>query len=88
MTIEQQIDQRVEERLNELLPQITEKLRQELIFKQTNQVKFNKKQLADRLGKSTTTIYRYMEKGLPYHYTPTGSLEFDIREVEKWLNKK
>ena len=88
MTIEQQIDARVEERLNELLPQITETLRQELIFKQTNQVKFNKTQLADYLGKSTTTISRYMKKGMPYRYTPTGSLEFDIREVEKWLNKK
>ena len=74
------INQRVDERMAEL--------EEKLIFKNTNQVKFNKKQLADRLGKSTTTIYRYMEKGLPYRYTPTGSLEFDIREVEKWLNKK
>ena len=87
MTIEQQIDQHVEERLNELLPQITEKLRQELIFKQTNQVKFNKTQLAEYLGKSPMTVYRYMQKGMPYRYSPTGSLEFDIREVEKWLNK-
>ena len=74
------INQRVDERMAEL--------EEKLIFKNTNQVKFNKKQLADRLGKSTTTIYRYMKKGLPYRYTPTGSLEFDIREVEKWLNKK
>ena len=88
MTLEEQfaeiigplVDKRVDERMAEL--------EEKLIFKNTNQVKFNKKQLADRLGKSTTTIYRYMEKGLPYRYTPTGSLEFDIREVEKWLNKK
>ena len=74
------INQRVDERMAEL--------EEKLIFKNTNQVKFNKKQLAEYLGKSTTTIYRYMEKGWPYRYTPTGSLEFDIREVEKWLNKK
>lgn len=73
------INQRVDERMAEL--------EEKLIFKQTNQVKFNKKQLAERLGKSTTTISRYMNKGLPHRYTPTGSLEFDIREVEKWLNK-
>jgi len=81
MTIEQQIDKRVEERLNELLPQITEKLRQELIFKQTNQTEFTQKQLADRWGMHPSTLWKWRQEGLPCHgKKPT----FYLAEAEKW----
>lgn len=85
MTIEEQIRKIVDQRIDELIPDITQKLREELVFKQINQIMFTKKDLAKRLGKSTSTVSNYMKNGMPYHYTPTGALEFDIREVEKWL---
>lgn len=88
MTLEDQIKQLVTDQVNEMIPAIEERLRQELIFKQVNQVIFNKKQLASRWGVSVSTITNYQKLGMPYNLSKTGSLEFDIRKVEAWKKQK
>lgn len=43
------------------------------------------KKLADELGISRETLYRYMKKGLPYHAISEKKRMFQIEEVKKWL---
>ena len=87
MTLEEQIKQLVVEEVQSLIPAIREELRQELVFKEINQVRFNQNQLAKKLGKSPSTIKAYRKLGMPYYYNKAGSLEFDLRKVEKWLEE-
>lgn len=87
MTLEEQIKQLVIEEVQSLIPTIKEELRQELVFKEINQVRFNQNQLAKKLGKSPSTIKNYRKLGMPYYYTKSGALEFDLRKVERWLEE-
>lgn len=43
------------------------------------------KKLAEELGISRETLYRYMKKGLPYHTISTKKRAFIIEEVKAWL---
>ena len=81
MTLEEQfaeiigplVDKRVDERMAEL--------EEKLIFKQTNQVEFSQKQLADRWGMHPSTLWKWRQEGLPCHgKKPT----FYLAEAEKW----
>ena len=87
MTLEEQIRQIATEQVTAMIPEIKEELRQELIFKEINQIKFSQVGLAKKLGKSPSTIKTYRKLGMPYYYTKSGSLEFDLRKVEKWLDE-
>jgi len=87
MTLEEQIKQLVVEEVQSLIPTIKEELRQELVFKEINQVRFNQNQLAKKLGKSPSTIKNYRKLGMPYYYNKAGSLEFNLGKVEKWLEE-
>lgn len=44
--------------------------------------------LADELGISRETLYRYMKKGLPYHCISERKRAFDVEEVKVWLKRK
>lgn len=46
---------------------------------------FTKQELAEYLKVTIPTIDRYMKKGMPYIKLPTGTVRFDISEVEKWI---
>ena len=52
MTLEEQIKQLVVEEVQSLIPAIREELRQELVFKEINQVRFNQNQLAKKFSGS------------------------------------
>lgn len=43
------------------------------------------KALAEKLGVSRETLYRYMKKGMPYHQLSQKKRVFDLNEVENWL---
>ena len=44
--------------------------------------------LADELGISRETLYRYMKKGLPYHCISERKRGIDLEEVRLWLKRK
>lgn len=44
--------------------------------------------LAEELGISRETLYRYMKKGLPYHLISQRKRAFDVDEVKIWLKRK
>ena len=44
--------------------------------------------LAEELGISRETLYRYMKKGLPYHCISERKRGFDLEEVKIWLKGK
>ena len=46
------------------------------------------KKLAEHLGVSSRTIYRYMDKGMPHGTIGHKKKTFDIDEVKKWLMSK
>lgn len=44
-------------------------------------------ELAEILGVSTRTIYRYQLKGMPkYKGSITGTVRYDLKEVLEWIN--
>ncbi|MEK1378053.1 helix-turn-helix domain-containing protein [Limosilactobacillus fermentum] len=46
----------------------------------------NGKQLCEKLGISTTLLYRLLKQGMPYHQLSTGSRKYyNIDEVQQWL---
>lgn len=50
----------------------------------------NAYQLAYKLGVSHTTIYSWIEKGLPYEHVTIGkriSMRFDFSAVKDWLKE-
>ena len=49
---------------------------------------FNAYQLASKLGVTHTTVYSWIEKGLPYEHVTIGnriSMRFDIDKVKDWI---
>lgn len=46
------------------------------------------KKLADELGISRETLYRYMKNGLPYHIISERKRAFDVEEVKIWLERR
>ena len=46
----------------------------------------NGKQLCEKLGISTTILYRLLDNGLPFHQLTTVSRKYyNLSEVEDWL---
>lgn len=51
----------------------------------------NAYELAQRLGVTHPTIYRWIKKGLPYYEEHKGIKtvkKFDIKEVYKWIEEQ
>ena len=51
---------------------------------------FNAYQLANKLGITHTTIYSWVDKGLPYEHITVGkriSMRFDLDKVKEWLTE-
>ncbi len=46
------------------------------------------KKLAEELGISRETLYRYMKKGLPYHNISEKKRMFEVEEVKNWLERR
>lgn len=46
------------------------------------------KKLAEYLGVSSRTIYRYIDKGMPHSTISPKKKTFDIYEVKNWLMSK
>ena len=84
MTIEEQINQLVDQRISELIPEITQQLREELVFKQVNQTLFNQEEMAKKQHVSVTTFRTWRKMGLESEPSPSGILQFDINKVNKW----
>lgn len=87
-TFEELIRENINKTMQDLLPIIVEQVEKELEkkkqFKEISQTLFSQKQLAQKWGKSVTTIVNYRKRGMPYQLSPTGGLEFDINKAEKW----
>jgi len=50
----------------------------------------NAYQLAKKMKVSHTTIYSWVEKGLPYEHITIGkriSMRFDLEKVKEWLKE-
>lgn len=48
----------------------------------------NGKQLCNRLGMSTTLLYRLLDSGMPYHrLTKNSRRYYNLEEVKDWLLK-
>ena len=45
------------------------------------------REVAKILNKSTRTIYRYIEKGMPYYRQINGIYLFDVEEVLEWIER-
>lgn len=46
----------------------------------------NGKQLCEKLGISTTLLYRLIKNGMPYHQLSTASKKYyNLNEVKDWL---
>lgn len=48
----------------------------------------NARQLAEKLNTSHTSIYRWVDKGMPHKYEKTGkkvAIRFNLEESEKWV---
>ena len=51
----------------------------------------NARELAKELGTSHTSVYRWVEKGIPYTYEKEGkkmAIRFDLEESKKWVENQ
>lgn len=86
-TIEEQIAIQVDERVKELMPELIQQVKQETVYKQTNQTLFTQKEMAEKLGISISTFRNWRKMGLESEPSPTRNLLFDYNKVEKWREK-
>jgi len=45
-------------------------------------------QVAENLGVSERTVYRYMDQGMPRYRVGSGTFRFDMNEVLDWMREK
>lgn len=46
------------------------------------------KKMAEVLGVSRETLYRYMKDGLPYIQLSSKKRAFDVEKVNKWIKER
>lgn len=49
---------------------------------------FGVRKLAKELGVTPITVYRYIEKGMPYKQISEKKRAFDMDEIKTWINEK
>ena len=47
-----------------------------------------KKEVAERLGISVSSVNNYMRQGMPYYKIGSKLVRFNPEDVEKWLKEK
>jgi excisionase family DNA binding protein len=46
------------------------------------------KELGDYYGVTRDTIYKWMQKGMPYQITPSNTRRFTIETIEQWIETR
>ncbi|MGX7195213.1 hypothetical protein [Enterococcus olivae] len=91
MKFEQLVAEEVAVQLQIILPSIKEEIKKELEqdknFREMNQILFNQKECAKRMGVCVSTFREWRKQGLESEPMVGGELRFDINKVRRWKLK-